>query len=463
MRLERHDDYILIENKHIIYMSKELQEILLNEKRDNDQSALSQIEEILKNSENKKLHLVGLSDMHAGYVFPVGSVVACEITENKGHISFSGIGGDINCGVRCLVTNLFYEDIKNDISKLADALYQAIPTVQNARVFLKDKKPLSQKEIKIILREGIKSLDNIKLYHEESILERVEIHKCEVKEETGNFIKMEGNIESNGSIKTDIEGITQKQIGKGIASIGSIGSGNHYLEIQKVDKVYDENSFLKKDQIVVFIHCGSRGLGHEINRNYNENNKEKDLFTEYSADKENIMLNCINAATNYAFVNREIISMIVKKVFKGFYGHSKIETLCDCGHNTIKIEKIENKEYIIHRKGASMVKKEEFMAVGGSMDTFSYILQGEECDKTFNSTCHGSGRVVPRTKANHLFKYEQVMENMEEIELRAETKRGIIEECGLCYKNIANVVDNCVKMKIVKKVSKNKPLIVIKG
>lgn len=459
MELEQFDDYILVNGQHKLYLSRKLQQTLMEQYKSNEESALDQIEKVLEEHKKNKKHslkICGLSDMHTGYTFPVGSVIVSEELKKEDSssflVSFNGIGGDINCGVRCIVTDIFYEDIKNDIKNIADDLYEMIPTVGNSKIRTKDGN-ITQKEMKVVLEKGVDSLDEMELFLNGEKLSRVDAKK--------------GGIENNGSVKTKVTNttnISQKILGKGIQSLGSIGSGNHYVEIQRIEKVFIENTALKKDQIVIFIHCGSRGLGHEINAIYFKN---EEMFEEILASEinkcTNDKMNLYNAAVNYAFMNREVIGMVVQHVFKKYFKEIKMQTLTDCGHNIIKVEEVQGKNCLIHRKGASRVEPNGFVAVGGSMATASYLLQGDECEKTYFSTCHGAGREIPRGKAHKLIKFDSVIETMEGIEFRCSSKKGMIEEAGECYKKIEDVIDHCVKVRIVKKVSKNKPIAVIKG
>ena len=432
MQYTRENDYLLINDKHKIYMPYLLQNILIDEFNNKSDSSLRQIAHTLDICPDAIV--IGLPDMHCGYYLPIGSVVAFKIDQTNSHkILPSGIGGDINCGVRCLITNLMYKDIKDDIKIIADKLYNAVGID-------KSKVTVDLKTFKNILRNGVAAL-NDKIIHEG---ESLKFDQTKINQSTNNLSEIL------------LEDITQKEIGRGLSALGSIGKGNHYLEIQRVDESFSD--ILVRDQIVIFIHCGSRGLGNEIMKSYQRREVVSCKDEDY-----NKITNKMNAATNYALVNREVLSAIVSKTLKNIYGGVEISTLCDSGHNLIMEEEIGDNKYVVHRKGASRVKPGEYLAVGGSMATASYILMGDQSEETFYSACHGSGRILSRSEARANLNLNEVLGKMKGIELRAASKNGIVEEAADVYKDVDEVVDHCVKIGIVKKISRNKPIAVIKG
>ncbi|KAL6122427.1 hypothetical protein NUSPORA_00506 [Nucleospora cyclopteri] len=405
-------------------------------------TCIDQIRNILENYNSTDLQIVGLPDMHLGYSFPIGTVVAMPL--ETAQIAPEGVGFDINCGVRCLITNLSYKDVKPFLIPLSQSLYSANSAGQQKTKFIP-----SISLMKSILNEGIKGL-----YSSSNLLKLPMLYE--------SFSGYDQYVEDSGSIKGDFKLLSQKQIGKGIKMLGTLGSGNHYLEVQRIEEIYDvEEKRLKKDQIVIFIHCGSRGLGQDVCSSF----LSKSLFHDLTSETGKKYFDSMNTAANYAYANREVISMIVKKVFQSFFPSVKIDILYDCGHNVAKIEQIDGIDYLVHRKGASRAFPGQYVAVGGSMATNSYILKGLDSKKTFYSACHGSGRLIPRKLANKILSYEQIVEDMKkkEIILMCDTKTGVVEEAGECYKSIDEVVEHCEKMRITKTVSKNVPLIVIKG
>lgn len=447
---ENYNGIIKINNTHKIYIPQELISYLYTASISNE-SCWDQLINIINNKkvqENTNIVICGMPDIHIGYAFPIGTIVGMPLN-NHTLISPMGVGNDINCGVRCLKTNLKYNDIKSKITVLAKKLYEFIPC-GTEKTYIN----LTHKDIKTILLDGIKGIIGKKF-----------VIKKDSKEITLNSlyenIENYSSVESYGCLPSSIDNITQAQLGKGISMIGTLGAGNHYLEIQRVDKVFEPYSEFEIDDIVIFIHCGSRSLGSAISEAYCK--KTTDLFIDfYSEDGQNYFKS-MNAAANYAFVNREFISMIIDSVFKEEFPNFKLKIITDTGHNIAKVEVIDGKEYLIHRKGASRSYPNEYIAVGGSMGTSSYILKGASCKDTFYSTCHGSGRLVSRTDAHKIFNYKTMMDSMKNIELKFHSEKKILEEAPDCYKDIEIVVNHCEKMGINKKVARTKPLIVIKG
>lgn len=447
---ENYNGIIKINNTHRIYIPQELIPYLYTASVSNE-SCWDQLINIINNKKvqkNTDIVLCGMPDIHIGYAFPIGTIVGMPLNKHT-LISPMGVGNDINCGVRCLKTNLKYNDIKSKITVLAEKLYKFIPCGTERTCI-----NLTHKDIKNILLNGIKGIIGknfiIKKDNQEIILNS--LYKN---------IEDYSSVENCGSLPSSIDNITQAQLGKGISMIGTLGAGNHYLEIQRVDEVFEPYSEFEIDDIIIFIHCGSRSLGSAISEAYCE--KISDLFIDFYSENGQNYFESMNAAANYAFVNREFISMIINNVFKEEFADFQLKIITDTGHNIAKIEIIDGKEYLIHRKGASRSYPNEYIAVGGSMGTCSYILKGTSCKDTFYSTCHGSGRLVPRREAHKIFNYKTMMDSMKNIELKFSSKKKILEEAPNCYKDIEIVVNHCEKMGINKKIARTKPLIVIKG
>ncbi len=412
-----------------------------------------------------------LSDAHQGYGFCIGGVAAFDI--EKGIISPGGVGYDISCSVRVLRTNLTRENIKGKSKELSVALSRAIPSGigKGGRV------KLDEEEMRRVLREGAKfAVDG------------------------GYGVKEDyEHAEEDGCMEdADPACVSKKAISRGKNQLGSLGSGNHFLDIQYVDEIFDEKTAkvfgLKKNQICIMIHCGSRGLGHQVASDYIKLMEEK-YGTQDLPDRQlvNAPINselgkryykAMCAAVNFAFYNKQIITHFVRKVFREFFPESKIEVLYDICHNIAKFEEHEingkKKTVCVHRKGATRSfgpgRKEivkSYRKVGcpifipGSMATSSYVLVGTKKaeELTFGSTAHGAGRLMSRHEAHRRFNLKEVERNLQEkkIELNARSRRGIVEEASGVYKDVDEVVRVSDEVGIGKLVARLKPLVVVMG
>jgi tRNA-splicing ligase RtcB len=418
-----------------------------------------------------------MPDGHEGYGFPVGGVAAFD-AEN-GIVSPGAIGFDINCGVRLIKTNLMINDIKPKIKELISQLFVEIPS----GVGSKSKIRFNKDELKRISEEGVEFLVQ-KGFAMKEDLER---------------------IEENGRIEgADFSKVSNKAIERGLPEVGSIGAGNHFLEIQKVEKVFDETLAkvfgIREGQIVIMIHTGSRGFGHQICTDYlkvfsdwirRKGIKLPDpelVYAELDSKEANDYIAAMKCAVNYAFSNRQIITYLVRKTFEKVFNKSfdalGMEIIYDVAHNIAKLEEHEvdgkRMKLYVHRKGATRAFAKgrneipkEYRAIGqpvlipGSMGTASYLLIGDEgaMKETFGSTCHGAGRTMSRAKAVKTLPARKVLEELSTkgIEVRVVSKELISEEAPQAYKNIDEVVESVAKAGISKIVSRNVPLAVAKG
>ncbi len=398
---------------------------------------------------------MAMPDAHSGYGMCIGGVAGFDIEE--GIISPGAIGFDINCGIRLLRTNLFFKDMKSDMkNKFIDGLFKAVPTGIGKGGKIK----LSMKDLNEILENGSQWL---------------------IKKGYGNKNDLI-NTEEKGKVKASHKNVSDKAKKRGIEQLGSIGSGNHFLEIQVVEKIFDKKTAqgfgLKKDQIVIMIHCGSRGLGHQVATDYIRLMEEK--YSWYDKQLVNAPINselgkkylsAMNAAANFAFANRQMITYLVRNEFERYFPKSKIEVLYDVCHNIAKFEKHvidgKKKNILIMRKGATRSFPKKPILIPGSMGTSSYVLVGTKKaeDISFASTAHGAGRVESRTKAREKINPHKVIRSLEKkgILLKARSYKGIAEEAPEVYKNVDEVVEISDKIGIGKKVAKLKPIAVIKG
>jgi len=407
---------------------------------------------------------LAMPDIHWGYGFPIGGVAAFGL--NDGVISPGGIGYDINCGVRLLRTNLSKKDIEGNIKNLVAGLFTNIPSGVGST----GKLNLSSQEVKNVLEKGAKWAT------EKGFGEKVDLE----------------NIEEKGTlIGSDFSAVSQRAIERGREQLGTLGAGNHFLEIQEVVEIYDEKYAQKfgifLGQITVMIHTGSRGLGYQVcddyikvmldaARKYGINLIDKQLAcAPVLSDEGKKYFSAMACAANYAFANRQIITHWVRETFMKVLTKSPkdlgLEIVYDVAHNIGKFEEhrfLPSQEQVfIHRKGATRSFPNIPVLIPGTMGTASYVLVGTEqaLKETFGSTCHGAGRVMSRTQALKGERGSELAKRLdsEGITVQAKEWKTLAEESPNAYKDVNLVVDVCHRASISKKVAKMKPLGVIKG
>lgn len=501
-------DYLLV-NGNKIYINEELRQLILSQhSSEPSDSAISQFAAISKLP--GLAFSVGLPDFHAGYSLPIGSVAAIDLQDDNACVSPDGVGFDINCGVRCLRSNLSFKDFPVNIrEKLGELLVEEIPFTSKEEK--KNLNKISLSELDIILDKGMKSLL-------ESGIVKQEDMEC---------------TESRGSLPGNSKLIGQSSKARGINQIGTLGEGNHYLEFQVVEKIFDQEIANKLgislDQVLVSIHTGSRGLGHgcctdilkeikttgrnrsEVRAAYkkisdDQNLTKEEKLVEYDKLKKELVIKAKSntkitntlmhipynseigqkyisvmfSASNFAWANRSYITDRTRKCLNKLFPDASLDVIYDVCHNIAKIEKdSKGNELLVHRKGASRVlppyhpdlpeKYKEIgqpVLVGGSMGTHSYLIVGsKECENTCYSTCHGAGRQVSRSDSRKQFNYEDIIKDLaqRDIVFKSGSKEGMIEECSNCYKDVNTVVNHSEKMDITKTVCRVKPILVIKG
>lgn len=413
-------------------------------------------------------NVVGLPDIHTGYGFPIGCVAAFDINNPESVVSPGGVGYDINCGVRALRTNLDIGCFRERAESLADELFGIIPTGMG-----NDKRSsIDPGALNSILDQGLDYL----------------LKSKEIPDEDAEYC------ESNGHMAGDSRLVGQKAKGRGLNQLGTLGSGNHYLEVQYVDEVYDteraEVMGIRKKQIVLMIHTGSRGLGHGVCHNSLMKMVGKSTgYTQlacspYNSKESQEYLLSMGCAANFAFVNRAMITKKARQAFERVFPEARLDLIYDVCHNIAKIEnhRINGMEYdaVVHRKGASRAfppghrdipwKYKEIgqpVVVGGSMGTYSYILCGSEksMELSLGSVCHGAGRVLSRSRSKDLFTHKNVCDLLrdQDIVFRCSSDPGMVEESPGCYKDINRVVDLSDRIGLTKKVCRLRPCLVIKG
>ncbi|MBN1325506.1 RtcB family protein [Candidatus Falkowbacteria bacterium] len=418
---------------------------------------------------------LAMPDIHQGYGFPIGGVAA--IRWDGGVISPGGVGYDINCGVRLLLASqLSRPDLNNKASKLMDALFDAIPSGVGST----GKLILTKQELNKVLEQGM----------DWAILKGYA--NTEDKQ----------NCEESGKISAaKADKVSDSAKGRGQDQIGTLGSGNHFLELQFVSEIFDQKiakAFgLFPNQITVMIHTGSRGLGHQTCTDYIRilNKKiyewglklpDRELiYAPLDSREGQDYFSAMSAAANFAWVNRQYLTYLTRNVFKKVLGRqAELKLLYDVAHNIAKKEiyEIDGKEIEVcmHRKGATRAFgpgnkniPENYRKVGqpvlipGSMGTASYILAGTKAaeEETFGSVCHGAGRSMSRASAKRQITGKQIKEALEKrgIMIRCASYGEIAEEAPLAYKDIDEVINVVTKANLAKKVAKLLPLGVVKG
>ncbi len=425
-----------------------------------------------------KKHVVVLPDGHEGYGFPVGGVAGMDLEE--GVISPGGVGYDINCGVRLIRTNLREKEIRPKLKDLVNELFNAIPS----GVGSSSSKKLTGSELDELLVEGV----------------RWTVHK-------GYGWNSDIDVcEENGCMKgADPLHVSELARKRGGLQLGTLGSGNHFLEIQKVDKIFDEGAAkamgIEESQVTVLIHCGSRGFGHQVCSDYLKicekqirNSGIKIVDRELAcvpnnSDEGENYRKAMYSALNFAWSNRQMITHWTRKTFEKILGltedGAEMKLVYDVSHNIAKVERHSidgegTRELVIHRKGATRAFPagdshipDRYREIGqpvfipGSMGTASWILLGnsKSLELSFGSTAHGAGRTMSRSAARRNYTANSVRKNLESkgIYIKALSREGMVEETPEAYKDVDSVVEVSHSLGIATKVARLVPIGVIKG
>ncbi len=422
--------------------------------------------------------VVVMPDVHQGYGFPIGGVAATEYP--SGVVSPGAIGYDINCGVRLLASGVPFEAAKSEMRALADQLYRRCPSGVGGEGLLR----VSAAELDAVLRDGA-GWTLRHGYASESDLARTEEGGC--------------------LAEADPAQVSVRAKERGREQLGSLGSGNHFLEVDVIEEVYDESAAevlgLAPGNLAVQIHCGSRGLGHQVCTDYVQ--QFQSVVKRYGIalpDRELVCapmdrpegqayLSAMRAAANYAFANRQLLAWAARQVFDEVFGRrfgrrTHLTQVYDVGHNMGKIEThtIDGRRMrvCVHRKGATRAfgpgapeLPAEYRRLGqpviipGSMGTASWVLVGtvESMRKSFGSTCHGAGRVWSRAKAKRELRGEELRRALEArgIAVRAGSLPGLAEEAPQAYKDVDAVVRTVEAAGIARKVARLRPVAIVKG
>lgn len=447
----------------IIFASNDFFEKIKKDKSIEQIKNVAKLPGIIKNS-------IAMPDIHQGYGFPIGGVAAFDLDE--GVISPGGVGYDINCSVRLLKTNLTKDDIIGKEKILVEELFKAIPN----GVGSKSKFIINEKELDDILKNGLNWCLNKNL----AIASDIE------------------NTEDYGCLpNANPDNVSKRAKGRGIPQIGTLGAGNHFTEIQYVEKILDKEIAkewdIKENQIMIMIHCGSRGLGHQVASDYIQLMEKEYGYPEFDRELVNApikselgkkYLSAMACAANFGFVNKQIITNSIRNTIKNIFTNSIVEVLYDVCHNIAKIEKHnvddKNKDILVVRKGATRsfgpgrkelpnkyIRTGQPVLIPGSMGTASYILIGtsESESLSFSSAPHGAGRVSSRSFATKNITPESVINLLEKrgIAIKSGSTKGIVEESPDVYKDIDEVIKISDKLGLASPIAKLKPIGVIKG
>jgi tRNA-splicing ligase RtcB len=439
---------------------------------------------------------LAMPDIHRGYGFPIGGVAAFDLDE--GVISPGGVGYDINCSVRLLKTNLVESDLKGKEKELVHSLFRCVPSGVGSRssvVGSRESGGLTDEELDEVLRGGAQWA----------------VGKGYGAEEDWKHIEDEGKLV--GAVP---EAVSMKAKGRGRRQLGTLGAGNHFLDVLIVDEVFDskvaEVFGLEKGQVVILIHCGSRGLGHQVASDYIREmsaprSQKSEVRSQDWAEFAKVGLACapikselgkkyfgaMCAAANFAFANKQIITHFVRENLKHYFPEFKADVVYDICHNIAKVEKhvlfgkaeggrqkAEEREVLVMRKGATRAfgpgreeVPEDYRETGqpvllpGSMGTPSYVLVGtkEAEAKSWGSCAHGAGRARSRTEAKKMLSFEDAARDMEKRGVFVEFggQKGMVEEAPSSYKDIEEVVRVCDEALLARKVVGLRPLLVVIG
>ncbi len=421
----------------------------------------------------------GMPDIHVGYGVPIGSVVA-----TKDIIIPAAVGYDINCGMRVIVTPM--EADRKEAVRIAESIRRDIPLGEGKRNI-----SFSEEDFRVVVERGVRGLRKVS---------RKEGRIWKARDENDENDDIE-KIEEYGSMEGDAGVVSQRALERGKNQLGTLGGGNHFIEIQEVQKVFDSeiaNRFgLRQGQMVVMIHTGSRGFGHQVAGDYMAKAKQASLgrapsndlcFLDLGTEAATDYIAAMHCAANFGFVNRQMMTILIRHDLRMLYGEMALPIIYDVAHNIAKLEEHFGVEVWVHRKGATRAFPKSRMAgtvyadvgqpvlIPGSMGTASYVLLGtEESARTLNSVNHGAGRTMSRKKAAGVVSRkgkvrragvitdEDFRKSMEGIHLICENRYAIKEEAPQAYKDIDEVIRVVADLGLARIVARMVPLAVLKG
>eukprot|EP01104_Vermistella_antarctica_P020341 TRINITY_DN8672_c0_g1_i1.p1 TRINITY_DN8672_c0_g1~~TRINITY_DN8672_c0_g1_i1.p1 ORF type:complete len:507 (-),score=90.38 TRINITY_DN8672_c0_g1_i1:167-1687(-) len=423
---------------------------------------------------------MGMPDIHSGYGFSIGNVAAFDMDDPEAVVSPGGVGFDINCGVRLIRTNLDLKDIEPIKDSLTQSLFDHIPVGVGSKGVI----PTTMSDLEEALELGMDwSL-------------REGYAWAEDKEHCEEYGRM---------LNADPSKVSARAKKRGLPQLGTLGAGNHYAEVQVVEDIFDKSAAAKmginrKNQICIFIHSGSRGLGHQVATDalirmekamavdkIKLNDRQLACARIHSEAGQDYLAS-MAAAANYAWVNRQSMTFLTRQAFAKAFNSTPddldMHVVYDVSHNIAKIEEHvvdgKRKSLLVHRKGATRAFPPHHplipvdyqltgqpVLIGGTMGTCSYVLTGTDrgMKETFGSTCHGAGRIMSRNKSRRTLAYQDVLDNLKAkgISIRVASPKLVMEEAPESYKDVTQVVDTCHAAGISKKCIKLRPIAVIKG
>lgn len=404
---------------------------------------------------------LAMPDIHQGYGFPIGGVAAMDW--HNGVVSPGGVGYDINCGVRLVRTNLEEEQVRARLKELIDQVFRDVPCGVGGKGHL----DVTAKQLDRVLEQGAGWMV------ENGYGTDLDVERCE---------------ERGCLAGADVSWVSERAKSRGRPQIGTLGSGNHFLEIQYVERVEDEEAaremHLRAGQVVVLVHSGSRGLGHQVCTDFLAGMGA--AMKKYGIDVPDRQLACVpaqsaegqaylkamRAAANFAWANRQAILHFLRASFARVFGKgTHLDMVYDVCHNIAKREQHvwegRTVDVLVHRKGATRAFPGQPVLVPGSMGTASWVLVGAEGSmrETFGTVCHGAGRMLSRHAAKKGRDARQVREELERqgILVRSETRDGILEEVPEAYKDVDEVIETVHEAGLARKVARLRPMGVIKG
>jgi tRNA-splicing ligase RtcB len=401
-----------------------------------------------------------MPDIHWGYGFPIGGVAAFDVDE--GVISPGGVGYDIACGVRLIKSDVAFEEARPHLAGLLQELSRAIPTGTGRGGGLDP----DEKEVELILRHGARWAVE-RGFGTERDLERQEDEGALAGAEPGH--------------------VSERAYARGKNTIGSLGAGNHFLEVQEVAEIHDEEGArefgLRRGTLAVMIHCGSRGLGHQVCTDYLREmeraaSRERIELPDrqlacasFSSEAGRRYYGAMVAASNFARANRQVITHLVRQALRRVLRRSEeslgLELVYDVCHNIAKLERYDGREVVVHRKGATRSFPGQPVLIPGDMQRASWALKGLETslERAFGSTCHGAGRILGRNEAKRQIRVEDLRRQLDEagVLVKAGKASLLVEEAPQAYKDVSEVVEVCEGAGLSTRVARLRPLAVLKG
>jgi len=410
-------------------------------------------------------HSLAMPDIHWGYGFPIGGVAAVDAEE--GAISPGGIGFDINCGVRLVRTGLEADDVVPDIDRIADALYRAIPAGVGSEGAIRR---LTQRDERRVLERGA---------------------AWAVAEGYGRAADLAATEEGGCLAAADADAVSETARERGRTQVGTLGSGNHFVEVQRVDEVYDAEAAaplgVREGQVVVMIHSGSRGLGYQVcddavrtmgraAARYGITMPDRQLAcVPLRSPEGRAYFGAMAAAANFAWANRQVMTGLAEQAFREALGVGgatlDFGLVYDVCHNIAKIEEHvidgARRRLCVHRKGATRAFPGQPVIIPGDMGRYSFLLLGTEraMAETFGTTCHGAGRRMSRAQAKKVGRGRDLVADLRQrgVVVRARSLAGVAEEMPWAYKDVTDVVDVVERAGLARRIARLRPLAVVKG